>query len=71
MDDAQLKALVIRTIDELQQATGIAGGHHGCAGGFNMLKLALQELVGHFGLDDIVNSGTAAAPRAFRKLDEL
>ena len=50
---------------------GVAVGHDGGAGGLDVLELAVQELVGHLRLDDVVDAGAAAAPGALRQLDQL
>src|ERR1035441_944429 len=56
VDDAQVQALVFGAVDELEQAAWVAVGHDTGAGRFDVLELAVQELVGHFRLDDIVNT---------------
>src|SRR5258706_314461 len=60
-----------RTVDDLQEATGIGRGHNLRAGGFDVLELALKKFVGHLRLDQIVNARAAATPGALRQLNEF
>ena len=50
---------------DLEEAAGVAGGDDGRSGGGDVVELALEEFVGHFGLDEVVDAGAAAAPHGF------
>ena len=55
---------------DLEQAAGIARGDDGRAGGRDVVELSLEELVGHLGLDEVVDARAAAAPhRLGQRLD--
>src|ERR1039457_5033073 len=71
VDNTQVQALVFGAVDKLEQAAGVAVGHDAGAGRFDVLELAVQKLVGHLRLHNVVNAGAAAAPQAFRQLDQL
>ena len=57
MSTSRLKAVL-----NLQQAPGIPRGDNLSARGVDMVELALEELLGHFGLDEIINARAAATP---------
>ena len=44
----------------LEEAAGVGGGDDGCAGGLDVVEFALEELVGHFRLDEVVDAGGAS-----------
>ena len=67
---AEFYASQLCAIDQLQKAAGIAGRDDRGAGALDVLELALQELVGHPRLDEIVDAGAAAAPVALGQFDE-
>ena len=70
MDDAQVESLLFGGVDELEQAAGVGRGHDGGAGGPDVLEFALQELIGHCGLQEVIDAGAAATPGAFGQLDQ-
>src|SRR5690606_25936350 len=61
----------LETCADLQQAARVAAHEHGGAGGENVLRLALAELRGRFGLDQVVDARGTAADLGFRDLPEL
>ena len=71
MDDSEVHLLGASAIDELQQAAWVTGSDDRRARGFNVAQLAVEKLVGHLGLDEIVNAGAAAAPGAFREINQF
>ena len=71
MDDAELHPSLFGAVFDLQKASRISSGHDGCARGFDVAQLALEEVVGHFGLDEIVDACAAAAPGAFGQFDQV
>ena len=71
MNDAQLHPSLFRAIDELQETTGISGGNNFRAGGLDVGEFALQQVIGHFRLNEVVNAGAAAAPVRLGRLDEF
>ena len=71
MNDAEGHAASCAAIDDLQEATGIPGGHDGRAGGGDVVDLAFEKFPGHLGLGDVVNAGATAAPVCLRQFDEF
>lgn len=71
MNDADGERGVAEAVLDLEEATWIAGGDDIGAGGFDVGHLAMEEVIGHFGLNEVVNAGAAAAPGAFRKFHEF
>ena len=71
MDDTEVDAVFAGAVDDLQEATRISGGDGIDASGYNALNFSIEQVIGHFGLDEVVDAGAAAAPGAFRKFDEL
>ena len=65
MHDLELDAARGEAVADLEQAAGIARGDDGCAGVGDMVEFALEKFVGHFGLDEVVDAGAAAAPHRF------
>ena len=60
-----------RTIQNLEEAARIARGDDRRIGGFDVAEFALQEIAGHFGLDQIINPRAAATPGALGEFDEF
>ena len=71
MRDAEVDAVFASAVDDLKEATGISSGDGVHAGGFDSLNFAIEQVVGHFRLNDVVDAGAAAAPGAFGKFDEF
>jgi hypothetical protein len=68
MDQAHRDFLPADAVGDVGQAAGIAGRHDGGFGGDDVLELAVQQLIGHLRLDQIVDARAAAAPSALRQL---
>jgi len=60
MDHAEVQSALFGAVDELEEAAGVGGGDDGCAGGLDVVEFALEELVGHFRLDEVVDAGGAS-----------
>ena len=58
-------------VGDLEEAARIPSSKDGRASFRDVIQLSLEELVGHFGLDEVVDAGAAAAPGAFGQFDEL
>ena len=71
MNDSERQALPLGAITNLEKASRVSRGHDFSPGAFDVLELALEKIVGHFRLDEIVYAGTAATPSAFRQLHQL
>ena len=71
MHNTEIKSLPPRAANELQQATGIRRRNDLRSGLLDMLQLSYEELIGHFRLDQVIDAGAAAAPRAFLQLDQF
>ena len=71
MGDADVGLALGQAVGDVQRATGVAHRHHFRAGGADVADLALEQLVGHFRLGDVVNTGAATAPRALRQLGQF
>ena len=71
VDDPQVQGLKFRAVDELEEAAWVAVGDDAGAGGLDVFELAVEELVGHFRLHDVVDASAAAAPEALRQLYQL
>src|SRR4051812_11633606 len=71
MDDAHWQVRFLRAIEDLEQAAGVGGGDDICTGTPNVLQLALQKVIRHLRLDEIVDPGASAAPGALRQLHQL
>jgi hypothetical protein len=65
VNNSQIKSFLPCTINQLEQTPWIARGDNGGTSGFDMPEFAVQQIVGHFGLDEIIDSRAAAAPIAF------
>ena len=61
MDDPQAKSFLLCPIANLQQTTRIRSGYDPRACLLDILKLTFQQLLSHIRLDNIINSGAAAA----------
>lgn len=71
MDDANGELFLAEAVEDLEKATGVAGGDDGRAGRFDVFDFALEKVAGHFRLDQVVDAGAATAPHALREFDEL
>ena len=71
MHDTQVHAFLLSPVDDLEETAGIAGSNDVSASGFDVLDFSLEQLVRHFGLNDVVDARAAAAPRRFGELDEF
>jgi hypothetical protein len=71
MEDFNFRAARGEAVANLEEAAGIAGGDDGRAGGGDVVEFSPQKLAGHFGLDEVVNSGAAAAPHRFGKRHDV
>ena len=71
MHDFDLGAAGGEAVLDLEEAAGVAGGDDGGAGGGNVVELALLEFPGHFGLDEVVDAGAAAAPHRLGQRHEV
>ena len=71
MDDFDFDAARGEAVADLEEATRIAGGDDGGAGGRDMVEFTLQKFVGHFGLDEVVDARAAAAPHRFGQRHHL
>jgi len=65
VDHAEVQAFLFRSGNDLQKTAGIACRHDFRAGGFDMFDFSLKQFVRHFRLNEIVDTGAAAAPRGF------
>ena len=71
MDNFEVEVLLPGTIDELQQTARVSSGDYRRTGSLNMSQLAFEELAGHLGLCQIVNSRAAATPGALGERRQL
>ena len=55
----------------MEKATGVAGGDDVCVESGDELGFAIAEFRGCFGLDEVVDSGGAAADRRFWNFEKL
>ena len=55
MGDARGQACLTNAIDELKQAARVGVRYDRRTGGADVLELPIQELVGHLGLDKVVD----------------
>ena len=65
MNGGDVEAALAETVLDLEEAAGVAGGDDRGAGGGDVVDFALEKLVGHLGLDEVVDAGAAAAPHRF------
>lgn len=71
MDHLDFDAARGQAVLNLEHTTRIAGGHDGRPGAGDMVEFPLQKFVGHFGLDQVVNSRAAATPHRFGQRRQL
>ena len=71
MDEAEIQAVALCAVDELEETTRIRCGDDLRAGGLDVFQLSFEEDLGHFGLGDIINTRAAATPGAFGEFDEF
>ena len=69
--DLDLPAVPVYTVPDLQDAAGIAGGHHVGRSLPDVVHLAREQPVRHGGMGNVVNAGAAAAPVRFLQFDEF
>ena len=70
MDNAQGHVALLGAIDNLEEAAWIARGDYVGAGRLDVLELPIEQFVGHLWLNDVVDAGAPAAPRAFGQFDQ-
>ena len=71
MHHAQFHTSLFAPGDQLQQAAGVSGGHDSGLGGNDVGHLAVQQLIRHFRLREIVDARTAAAPIGLGQFHQL
>ena len=71
MNNAKVQAFLLRPVDDLEKAAGIASRHDFYPRGFDVFDFSLKQFVRHLGLNEIVNARAATTPRGFRKFDEF
>src|ERR1700733_14554006 len=65
MHRVDVEAALAEAVLDLEEAAGVAGGDDRGAGGGDVVDFALKELVGHLGLDEVVDAGAATTPHGF------
>ena len=71
MDEADGHLMAADAVEHVGEATGICAGDDRCVCFFDVAEFAVEKLVGHFRLNQIVNARAAAAPVAFGEFDQL
>ena len=64
-----IESILFNALLDLKKASGVTGNEYISARIFQMSRFPVQEPPGHFGLDEVIYTGTAAAEVRFRKLD--
>jgi hypothetical protein len=71
MDHCGREAVPLRSQAELQQAARVASGDHVGVHSRDMPHLAVENLGRQFGMEQVIDPGTAAAPVGFLHIEEL
>ncbi len=71
MDDTEFDSTRSSTVYKLKEAPWIPGCYRAGPSACDVVDLSFEELAGHFGLSDVVNPCTAAAPRRLWEFHEF
>lgn len=71
MDCPDGEVSLFKAVDQLEHTSGVTVGDDAGACFEDVIDFSLQEFIGHHRLDDIVDTGAAAAPVAFGQLNQF